>query len=136
MRYWVTCLSSVCLVVSTLVGAEERAPSAKDILSLQGKALFETAEQISDPGSKFSQPDLMAITAKLVAEEPNLAKDDPGRPAVNQFFEAACQRATSDQVQRLCELFATLDPSRFMKSALVTPLAVARIKQNLIVVRK
>jgi hypothetical protein len=136
MRRLVICFASLWLAVSSLAAAEKGDPSAKDILSLQGKALFETAWQISDPGSKFSQAELMAITAKLVAEERNLAKDDIGRPAVNSFFEAACRHASPDQVQRLCELFAQLDPIRFVKSSLVTPLAVGRITQDLVELRK
>lgn len=135
MRRLVICFVSLWLVVSSLAAAEKGDPSAKEILSLQGKALFETAWQISDPGSKFSQADLMAITAKLVAEEHNLAKDDRGRPAVNSFFEGACRHASPDQVQQLCELFARLDPIRFQMSSFVTPLAMARINQELVKLR-
>jgi hypothetical protein len=136
MRRWFVCFSSFCLVVSSLAADEDTDASAKDILSLHGKALFKTAWKISDPGSKFSQAELTAIIAKLVAEEHDLAKEELGRaPAMMSFFEAACRHASPDQVQRLCELFDQIDPV-VMKSSVLAPLTMARIKQDLVKLRK
>ena len=112
------------LVAARMLTAAENL-SADDLLSLDGRALFQAADKADySLTEKFSTTDLIRIADKLARERKNVSgKDDDW--VFTRFFEAACEKATPEEIDQLVDIYVRLEPGSFEKTYSLQALAAA-----------
>jgi hypothetical protein len=123
-------ISPLSLAAVALVTASTSALAEKfdDILALHGSALFEAAENI--PAEELSPRDIIRITQALAAERKNFVEGKHQNFALSTFFEAACKRADTAELDKLIEIYVNFDPSSFEKEFLLQPLLALWLKRE------
>lgn len=125
MRIVLPFLAAGFVAAQALVAADRF--SAQDLLALEGEAFLKAADDIGYDLDSFSVPDLTAIAEKLRTEAKGLPKDSKYRDSFSRFFKAACGRAKGDEVTRLVEVYAALEPGSFDKEFTFESIAAAWI---------
>lgn len=102
--------------------------NVRELLALQGTALFKAADQIAyDKARDLPPADLPAICQRLAAEGNNLANADDNRSVFTQVFKIACDKATGEELPQLIEIYAGFDANSFEKRYSLAGLAAAWI---------
>jgi hypothetical protein len=119
------------VAVPTLQAAD--APSAGELLKLEGLPLFKAAEHVSFSDNPYTGDELIAIAGRLADELKSLPRDDPGysRYAFIHFFEEACGKANNRQLDQLIQVYLRLDPTSFEKENVLPALAAQWIHREL-----
>jgi hypothetical protein len=108
------------------------APSADELLKLEGPALFKAADDISF-SNDYAVDELVAIAAKLGDELKNLPREDHDndRYAFSHFFEDGCRKANERQLDQLIQVYIRLDATSFEKESVLPALAAQWIHREL-----
>ncbi len=132
MHYLIRCAGLFLLAAAVPALQAADAPSADELLKLEGSALFKAADEISF-SSDYAVDELIAIAAKLGDGLKSLPRDDPAhhRYAFDHFFEGACGKANDRQLDQLIQVYLRLDPTSFEKENVLPALAARWIHREL-----
>jgi hypothetical protein len=102
-------------------------PSAEALLALKGDALFAAINDMDfDAEVTFSSDELVRLAEHFSAEMKDLQRSD-NRFLFSRFFEAACEKASAKEIEKLVGVYVRLEPSSFDKTFSFRPLASAWI---------
>jgi hypothetical protein len=117
VNYPIRCVSVFLFAAAGLALRAADAPSASELLKLEGPALFKAANDVSLFDNPPTTDQLVAIAAKLGDGLKSLPRDDPDHDqyAFTHFFEEACGKAKDRQLDKLIQVYHQMDQTSLEK---------------------
>lgn len=115
------------LILGWIVCALGTEVDLNELLSGKGPALAEAVRNLTpEEEESLSTGDRIALAERLAAEThgPSAIGGESSH-TLYHLFQSACERPSSEELDRLVALYATFEPNSFDKSALFEPLAAA-----------
>lgn len=118
----------------------EGVSQAEELLKLDGKELVAAADDASISFYRdecpYTASELIALSEKLVSEVKSIGseRDDRMNPLA-RYFEQACAKANDQELDKLVEIYARLDPRSSEKSTVLTALASRLVSREVASIR-
>jgi hypothetical protein len=118
------------IAMQGLTAAEPR--PAEELLALEGQAFLKAVDDAGYPDTEhYSTSDLIKIAEKLAREQKKFPDKNNEKQLFNRFFDEACEKPTSEELDQLVGIYVTLEPSSFEKRFTFENLAAAWIAREL-----
>jgi hypothetical protein len=128
----------ICVCVPQLFG---ESPPAEALLRLEGKELVKAAEEASYGFYNevpYTAAELTAIAEKLIGSVRSLGSERDSDEMMSPFgayFGQACLKVGNEQLDKLVDIYARLDPMSFEKSSVLPALASRLIAREVEAIR-